>query len=157
MRRGRKRKAGRREPNGRLQRPSSTYRDPMAVALAQPHRKGNKDPLCESPLGRLIMRQELPRICFDNALNYAQLVRRLFATKGIPQPVTTGVHATADREMSREMARALQYELQRIEQRLAGISRAGLSGLRSLAVDEREALSEEGASLVLLELAAESS
>jgi hypothetical protein len=44
-----------------------------------------------------------------------------------------------------------------IEKKLGRISRAGLSALRSLAVDEREALSAEAASLILLELAAASS
>jgi hypothetical protein len=132
----------------------------MAVALAQPHRrsaKDAKDPFLESPLGRFVLTQELPRICYDTALNYAGLVRRSFAVAGIPQPVRTGVHATSDREMTTEAARALQHQLDQVERRLRGISRAGLNALRSLAVDEREALSEEGGSLILLELAAESS
>jgi hypothetical protein len=57
--------------------------------------------------------------------------------------------------MSTETARALQRELQRVERRLSGISRAGLSALRSISVDEREPLSEEEGALILLELAAE--
>jgi hypothetical protein len=100
------------------------------------------------------LRQELPRVCFDHALNYAQLVRRLFAAKGVPQPCRTGIHPTADREMSTEMARALQHQLQQIERRLSGISREGLNALRALAVDEREPLFEEAGSLILLELMA---
>jgi hypothetical protein len=132
----------------------------VAAVLAQPHRRGAKDPkdpFNESPLGRLILRQELPRITYDNALAYAGLVRRLFAAKGVPQPVDTGVHPTADREMSTEMARALQRQLAEVEKKLSVISRAGLSALRVVAVDEREPLSEEAASLILLELAAQSS
>jgi hypothetical protein len=129
----------------------------MAVALAQPHRRGNRDPFCESALGQLVLRQLLPRNCYDAALGYATLVRRSFAVAGIPQPVTTGVHATANREMTAEAARHLQNELREIEKRLGGISRAGLLALRSLAVDERETFSEEEASLILLELAATSS
>jgi hypothetical protein len=132
----------------------------MTTALNQPHRRSAKDPrdpYNESPLGRLILRQELPRVCFDHALNYAQLVRRLFAAKGVPQPVGTGVHATADHEMTAETARRLQNELREVEQRLGGISRTGLNGLRALAVDEREALLEEEAALILLELVAASS
>jgi hypothetical protein len=131
----------------------------MAAVLAQPHRRGAKDPkdpFLESPLGRFVLRQELPRTSYDTALTYASLVRRNFAVAGIPQPVSTGVHATADREMSTEAARKLQNELNQVEQRLGGISRTGLNGLRALAVDEREALSEEDAALILLELAAAS-
>jgi hypothetical protein len=126
----------------------------------QPHRchaKDPKDPFLESPLGRFVLRQELPRICYDIALDYAKLVRRSFAAAGIPQPVTTGYHATGDCEMSAEVARRLQNELREIEKKLRGISRAGLSGLRALAVDERPALLEEDTSLALLELTATSS
>jgi hypothetical protein len=161
MRAGRKRKKGKREPNGRIQRgPARPYQDVMAVALAQPHRrnaKDAKDPFLESPLGQLVLRQDLPRIVYDTALDYAKLVRRAFAVAGIPQPVRTGVHPTSDREMSTEAARALQNQLQQVDKRLSGISRPGLNGLRSLAVDERDAILEEDASLILLELAAESS
>jgi hypothetical protein len=91
MKAGRKRKRGVRERNGRIQRgPAHTYQDPMAVALAQPHRKGSKEPLLESPLGQFVLRQELPRVCYDSALDYSKLVRRSFAVAGIPQPVGTG-------------------------------------------------------------------
>jgi hypothetical protein len=99
MRAGRRCKKGVRERNGRVQRPPRAYHDPAATALNQPHRRNArdpKDPYNESPLGRLILRQELPRVCFDHALNYAQLVRRLFAAKGVPQPVRTGIHKTAE-------------------------------------------------------------
>jgi hypothetical protein len=60
--------------------------------------------------------------------------------------------------MTTEAARRLQNQLAEVEKRLRGISRAGLSALRSLAVDEREALLAQidDASLVLLELAASS-
>jgi hypothetical protein len=131
----------------------------MAVALAQPHRRGSKEPLLESPLGQFVLRQELPRICYDTALDYARLVRRTFAVAGIPQPVQTGYHATGDREMTAEAARHLQHELAEVAKRLRDISRAGFNALRSLAVDEREALlaQAEDASLILLELTAASS
>jgi hypothetical protein len=158
MKAGRKRKKGHREPNGCLQRPALPYQDVMAVALAQPHRKGSKEPLLESPLGQFVLRQELPRVCYDSALDYAKLVRRSFAVAGIPQPVGTGYHPTGDSEMTTEAARRLQNQLAEVEKRLRGISRAGLNALRSLAVDEREALLAQidDASLILLELAAQS-
>src|SRR5262249_25417891 len=115
MKAGRRRKNGRRERNGRIQRgPARPYQDVMSVALSQPHRrdaKDAKDPFLESPLGQFILRQELPRLCYDSALDYAQLVRRLFAAKGVPQPVRTGYHPTGGQEMTTEAARHLQNEL----------------------------------------------
>jgi hypothetical protein len=158
MKAGRKCKKGRREPNGRIQRSALPYQDVMAVALAQPHRRGSKEPLLESPLGQFVLRQELPRVCYDTALNYAGLVRRIYAVAGIPQPVHTGYHPVGEREMTTEVARALQHQLQQVERRLSGISCAGLSALRSLAVHEREALLQQEAegSWILLELAADS-
>jgi hypothetical protein len=81
----------------------------------------------------------LPRTCYDIALDYAKLVRRSFAVAGIPQPVSSGYHPAGDHDMTTEAARALQNQLRQVEKRLGDISRAGLSGLRSLAVDEREA------------------
>jgi hypothetical protein len=62
----------------------------MAVALAQPHRKGARDPrdpYLESPLGRFVLKHKLDRLCYDTALGYAGLVRAAFASLGIPQPV----------------------------------------------------------------------
>src|SRR5262245_33050033 len=101
MKAGRKRTAGRRERNGRPQRPSAADRNPIAACLMQPHRrnaKDPKDPFNESELGRFILRQELPRIVYDSALDYAKLVRRSFAAAGIPQPCTSGYHPIGDGE-----------------------------------------------------------
>jgi hypothetical protein len=102
----------------------------MAVALAQPHRRGNRDPFLESPLGRFVLAQELPRIVYDSALDYAALVRRSFAVAGIPQPLSTGVHATREGEMTVEAARALQNQLQQVDKRLRG-KRPRLSAFRN--------------------------
>jgi hypothetical protein len=130
----------------------------MAVALAQPHRRGNKDPLLESPLGRFILRHGLDRLCYDNALNFAQLVRRVFAAKGVPQPVRDGHRPMPDNwlGLSTEAARHLQHELEQLEKRLRGVSRDGFDAMRQLAVFEREALSEQTQETmrVLLELTA---
>lgn len=54
---GRKRKAGPREPSGRVQRISTSERqaDVIAVVLAQPHRLGSGDGWRETPLGRLLL------------------------------------------------------------------------------------------------------
>lgn len=97
----------------------------------------------------------LDPICFDAALDYARLVRRVFAVKGVPLPCGHGYHANAGgREMDTEAARQLQRELDETEQRLRGISRVGAGAVRELAVYEREAspAQTEEASLVLRSL-----
>jgi hypothetical protein len=55
--RGRPRKAGAREANGQLQRQSrpETRAEIIAVAVAQPHRRGSDDPRRRWPIGRLIL------------------------------------------------------------------------------------------------------
>jgi hypothetical protein len=112
----------------------------MSVVLAQPHRRGSKDPFCESPLGRFVLRHGLDRLCYDIALDYAQLVRCFFAAKGVPQATKDG-HRTPDgaRELTAEAAQCLQNELEQIEEKLRGVSRSGLAAMRELAVFEREA------------------
>jgi hypothetical protein len=154
MRAGRRRKKGKRERNGRVQRPPAVDRDVCAVVLAQPHRRGSRDPFCESPLGRFVLRHGLDRLTYDAALGYAHLVRRVFAAKGIPQPVRDGHRATPGQEMRAETARHLQNTLEQIEKRLRGIGHGGVDAVCELAVYEREALpgQTEEASLVLLEL-----
>lgn len=151
---GRKRKKGRRERNGRIQRPSIADRDVMSVVLAQPHRRGSRDPLCESPLGRFVLRRGLNPICYDAALGYARLVRRVFASMGIPQPVGDGHRAVPGKDLCVETVRLLQLELNETEKRLRGISRDGVRAVRQLAVYECEACPEQAveASRVLLEL-----
>jgi hypothetical protein len=126
----------------------------MSVVLAQPHRRGSRDPFCESPLGRFVLRHSLDRLCYDAALSYARLVRRVFAAKGVPQPVRDGHCPTPGRELSAETARHLQSTLEQIEERLRGISRIGANAVRQLAVYEREASPAQTveASLVLLDL-----
>jgi hypothetical protein len=73
-RRGRKRKNGHSWGNGNLKAPSAAQRHRTAqdlidieksVVLAQPHRRGNRDQLCESPLGRLILRRKLSPVLYD--------------------------------------------------------------------------------------------
>jgi hypothetical protein len=129
----------------------------MAVVLAQPHRKGDRDPLRESSLGQFVLRHRLDRLCYDAALDFARLTRRVFASKGVPQPHRDG-HRTPDNwlGLSAEAARHLQHELEQLEKRLRSVSRDGFSATRQLAVFEREASPDQAEETVrvLLELAA---
>jgi hypothetical protein len=53
----------------------------MSVALSQPQRKGDRDPLRESPLGQFVLRHDLDRLCYDAALDFARLTRRVFRNR----------------------------------------------------------------------------
>jgi hypothetical protein len=143
-RRGRKKmRPGARESNGRLKRSAHPYEDVKAVALAQPHRRGNSDPLLECPLGQFILSYGLDRICYDAALAYARLLRRFFSIRGVPQP-STGFHVSRDvREMSGDVARAVARELEQVEKKLRKISKPGMNAVRQLAFFERALASGE--------------
>lgn len=80
---GRKRKPGKRERNGRLKRETVSHGD-KAVVLAQPHRLGDTDQRCESPLGRFCIRYKLNHDLLKAGRDYADIVRRWRAAKGIP-------------------------------------------------------------------------
>lgn len=83
-RRGRKRASGKREPNGRASR-SKEPRVPVdATALAQPHRRGNKDQRCVSVFGRFCIRALLRSELFAAGEEYGVAVLRWRAAKGIP-------------------------------------------------------------------------
>jgi hypothetical protein len=90
---GRKRKPGYREPSGQLKRPTvqqlaeleRAARDiEKVVVLAQPHRRGNSDQRRSSPLGCFVIDHKLRDELYDAGNEYAALVRRLWAAKGVP-------------------------------------------------------------------------
>lgn len=94
---GRKRKDGRREASGRLQRPTlaqiaaaqkSAQDVEKIVVLAQPHRRGSHDPLTESALGRFVIRLGLERRLHDAGQEYATLRRKWLAAWSAPLPDT---------------------------------------------------------------------
>lgn len=94
---GRKRKEGRRETSGRLQRPTlaqiadaqkSAQDAEKIVVLAQPHRRGSHDPLTECALGRFVLRLGLNRRLYDAGLEYATLRRKWLAAWSAPLPDT---------------------------------------------------------------------
>jgi hypothetical protein len=88
---GRKRKAGKRERNGRLQRVPAPDRDVRSLVLRQPHRRLNgfnrNDPFLESELGRFVLKHGLDRLCYDVALSYGRLAGRVFSTRGANRPI----------------------------------------------------------------------
>ena len=73
----------RRERNGRPQRKTAQDRlneanaadvaREVATGLAQPHRRGNGDPMCECAVGRFILQYALERELYGAALHFAKI------------------------------------------------------------------------------------
>jgi hypothetical protein len=89
----RKRKPGRREPNGRLVRPSlkqvlelrrMAEDEEKRVVLAQPHRRGERDQRASCALGRFCLKNKLELEFYQAGEDYGNLVRRWRIAKGIP-------------------------------------------------------------------------
>jgi hypothetical protein len=140
---GRKRKPGKRERNGRSQRPPARERDVRDFVLSQPHRRGQdrNDPFLESPLGRFVLKHKLDRLCYDSALGYGRLSGKVFSSRGATRPILgTRSSAGSGKEMSTATARHLQRELEQVDKRLC---KNGIRALRTLALFELEALPED--------------
>lgn len=81
-----------REPNGRHKRAidlqnednARQAQEAMATVLAQPHRKGNRDVMCESPLGRFVLKYALERELYEAGLLYASIRRMWISNWGGP-------------------------------------------------------------------------
>jgi hypothetical protein len=80
---GRKRKQGKRERNGRIQREKSE--DPKIVAFTQPHRQGvpadkRHDQRAENPFGRLNLINAVPDIEYDAGIKFRDDCQRYRTT-----------------------------------------------------------------------------
>ncbi len=95
---GRKPKSGRREPNGRLQRPTVDRLNEMAAqqrrreqqtVLDQPHRRDLGERMdhkwAESALGRLCLRRKLREELYEAGIGYGSIVACWRGAKGIPR------------------------------------------------------------------------
>lgn len=144
---GRARKAGARERNGRIQRPTTVAqieaaeaeqrRHEMSVVLAQPHRRGDEDQLCASALGRFVKAHGLRRELYDAGEQYANLKRQWLAFFGAPMPDRlsgsgTGVTLATAQEWGRRLD-ALEIAVATAAP--AGYGLAVLEYVRSMAVD----------------------
>lgn len=56
----------------------------MATVLSQPHRQGNRDVMCESPLGRFVLKYSLERELYEAGLLYASIRRMWIGHWGGP-------------------------------------------------------------------------
>jgi hypothetical protein len=139
---GRKKRSGAREANGRLKRIKAAQRDATAIekrdVLAQPHRHGDLDQRLESPLGRFTLRQHLRPEIFDAGVEYGHLARVWLAAKVASRIGIVEAYAGSRPVTAR--ARWLTKELFRLETPLKKLDPVGFSGLRALAVYERDVI-----------------
>jgi hypothetical protein len=138
-------KLRKREKNGRLQRPSAAERREAQKArefaeqltvLNQPHRRGNPDQMCGDALGRFVLAHRLGREVYDAGQRYSMLVRRFYASRGIPMFMRD--RGGSGRGISEAATAAIAEALKEIDGALVKISRPGLSAVRTLCVFENE-------------------
>jgi hypothetical protein len=98
----RPRKYGPRDAAGRLKKPTlqqikeaeaKKHRENMQTVANQPHRRGYSDPLdrrLTSALGRFCIGQRLRSELYDAGEEWAGVLRRWRAAKGVPDPLHTG-------------------------------------------------------------------
>ena len=91
---GRKRKIGRREPNGRVQRVKAI--DPKAVAKRQPHRRGvpaalAHDPKAECMMGRLCLNGLISETQYEAGVKYRTAVLRYRSAIEAPRASETSM------------------------------------------------------------------
>lgn len=144
---GRKRKElAAREPSGKLQRPSRAQLEAIerrkrdgekAVVLAQPHRMGETSDLAGSAFGRFCLRIKAKRALYDAGQDYAGLVRRWRAAKGVPMDVRLGVGGSGDGP-SDATVKGWERTMVSLDVAMLGCTREGYYAMRSLVLDDQE-------------------
>jgi hypothetical protein len=146
-RRGRKRKNGHRSANGNIKQPNAAQRHKTAqdlidieksVVLAQPHRRGDRNQLCESPLGRLVLRRKLSLVIYDAALEYGRRLRRWLTQRGVEIEIHPPSVAYSGMGVEAATMRKWGVEIDRVDTALKKISVDGFNAVRMLTVAERE-------------------
>lgn len=148
--RGRPRKEGPREPNGQLQRPTlarileaerevveNDRQNAMGVVLAQPHRRGNDHPWCATALGRFCLANRLKRELHHAGEEFADVMRRWRAAKGVPASVSLGFGRGGDGPSSRTVA-AWWEQIRAAEDSLRDRSKRHLAAVRHLVIDDAD-------------------
>ncbi len=178
-RRGRPRKAGAREANGRLQRNGTVAQlreaeraarlKETSVVLAQPHRRAAIDPAhpwAGTAVGRLL----LPRLAaapgetqmlFEAADAWRRMVRRLWRAKGVVDVNSALEHDPADTpgrpaDLSDaeidERSRALAARVERLRRFMVEASTPGFAALHDAALFDRDVTADaEGETVKALE------
>lgn len=115
---GRKRKTGKREKNGRIQREKNT--DPKIISLTQPHRRGvpadkRHDQRAENPFGRLNLINAVTDAEYDAGIKYRDICLRYRAIISSPNPHPTVVCLDGRRYGSGAELTAAQIKTRRDE------------------------------------------
>lgn len=136
---GRKRAAKPRHPGGRVigERPDQI----VGTVLAQPHRRGDRDQLCASALGRACRRAKLRRECYDAGEDYAATVRRWRAAKGCPTMLRLGGSSLSDGPDAATVARWRKTILE-CDSAMARECYAGWLAVKAAALDEIDVAAE---------------
>ena len=162
-RRGRPRKSGAREKNGRLQRPTlaqlmdADHRQRMAetaVVAAQPHRAWAPDPSSPwlaSALGRFCIRYKVRSELYDAASEWTAIYRRWRAASTIPDPLHSSSLGSGLGPSEGTIA-AWWRDIERVERALLeGYGQVVLLAVRHLCLDDED-LPHEAAAEALIGL-----
>ena len=98
--------------------------------------RGNPDQMCGDALGRFVLVHRLGREVYDLGQRYGLLVRRFYASRGIP--LFFRDRGGSGRGISEVATKAIADSLREIDGALVKVSRPGLSAVRTLYVFENE-------------------
>lgn len=154
-----------REPNGRPKRPTVQQLEELqrqrfdfekAIVLSQPHRRGDSDQRRASPLGRFVLDNKLRPELYDAGNEYAGLVRRLWAAKGVPSD-QKGAAGSTGLGPSDATVRGWERREEALRTALMRLSSQTFLNIRRITVEEREVKTEFYAEVVagLMTLAVE--
>jgi hypothetical protein len=158
-RRGRPRKQGLREANGRPQRSTlaqiveADHKQRMAetaVVAAHPHRAWAPDPLdprLATALGRFCIRYKVRSELYDAASEWASIYRSWRAAKGVPDPLHTGGMGTGAGPSPATVA-GWWREIERVEKALRPYGQGAFVGVRHLCLDDSDVPDEAAADVI---------
>lgn len=145
---GRPKKAGLREPNGKLKRPSAEERrkadririmGERAFVVGQPHRRGEMSQMAGSVFGRFCLKNKLRPEIYDAGQEFARIVAGWRAAKGVPvfSNASPGpMPAPEDPERTKKRVDGLRDRMMRCEKALLRIGTEANIAVRQLILDE---------------------
>lgn len=145
--RGRPRKSGAREANGRRQRPTRAQIEAAdkqarlaetAQVAQQPHRRSApdpRDPRLSTALGRFVIRHGLRSELFEAGSEWSAIYRRWRAAKGVPDPLHSSDIGTGVGP-SKAIVDKWWRDMERVEAALRPYGQGALLGARSLCMDD---------------------
>ena len=143
----RKRRAGKREPNGRLQRPHkhAVLDDQRAQVLAQPHRQQDESQQCGDAFGRYCLQHDMPMGVYHAGQKYLHMVIRWRTLVGVPVNIDARVdHSLTVPLTPTELATmktALRYQINKLERRIVKtVGRDTLGLIQAMLFEECETL-----------------